>query len=398
MNALYVSHTGMTEPLGQSQVIPYLRGLSRAGWGIDIVAFEPHHATAQDIARVRDQLAGYGLQYRHMQRSPSHSLVVKAREIASALTVAAKSVAASRPRIVHARSYLPALVADALRTLVPSARFLFDCRGLLADEYADAGHWQRRSFAFHALKLAERRLMRRSDAVVLLTQRIRNWLVDDARLLPATTPVEIVPCCVDLERFQPSRDARAATRAKLEAGERFVLAYSGTLGSWYREDAMAGFFRALRNRVPALFLVISHSPTDRLEGLLQAKGIDRTDYRIVRARPHEMPGYLSGADAGVSFIQPSFSKMASSPTKIAEYLAMGLPVVMNRGVGDGDRLLPSPAIVDAGDMEASQLEDAASALLNVRGTIAARSLAEREFCLERVGVTRYRRIYERLAS
>src|SRR5687768_7432269 len=36
------------------------------------------------------------------------------------------------------------------------------------------------------------------------------------------------------------------------------------------------------------------------------------------------PSYLSAADAGLSFIKSCFSKIASSPTKNAEYLACGL--------------------------------------------------------------------------
>jgi len=40
MRILYISYDGMTDPLGQSQVIPYLIGLSQKGYVITIISCE----------------------------------------------------------------------------------------------------------------------------------------------------------------------------------------------------------------------------------------------------------------------------------------------------------------------------------------------------------------------
>ena len=40
MNAIYVSYDGALDPLGRSQVVPYLEGLSARGWSFDLVTFE----------------------------------------------------------------------------------------------------------------------------------------------------------------------------------------------------------------------------------------------------------------------------------------------------------------------------------------------------------------------
>ena len=37
---LYISYDGMTDPLGQSQVIPYLQGLTGKGYHFSLVSFE----------------------------------------------------------------------------------------------------------------------------------------------------------------------------------------------------------------------------------------------------------------------------------------------------------------------------------------------------------------------
>ena len=40
----------------------------------------------------------------------------------------------------------------------------------------------------------------------------------------------------------------------------------------------------------------------------------------------------------IYFIKPTFSKKASSPTKLGESLSLGVPVVTNKGIGDIESL------------------------------------------------------------
>src|SRR5262249_55362773 len=153
------------------------------------------------------------------------------------------------------------------------SRFLFDCRGLLGDEYVDFGHWSRDSFRYRLIKAAERRLFGAADAVVVLTDRLRRWLREEARLVGDATPLEVIPCCVDLDRFTVDDATRARARAELDAGERLVIAYSGTLGAWYCEAQMAELFANVRRRRPALFAIYSRSPSDRLRAELRKRGV-----------------------------------------------------------------------------------------------------------------------------
>ena len=48
---------------------------------------------------------------------------------------------------------------------------------------------------------------------------------------------------------------------------------------------------------------------------------------------------MAAADVGLFFIKPVFSKTASSPTKMGEMLAVGLPIVANGGVGDVEQMV-----------------------------------------------------------
>jgi glycosyltransferase involved in cell wall biosynthesis len=399
--ALYLSHTGMTEPLGQSQVLPYLRGLAQADWSIDLVAFEPASADEERIRALAASLAEQGIRYTWSRRRPTHRLVVKVADAAEAMGRALQRAAGGRPRVVHARSYLPGAVAKAVATLVPGARFVFDCRGLAGDEYLDFAHWTKEDLRYRLLKRAERVLFGRADAVVTLTHRLRDWLREQG-LTSARSLVEVIPCCADLDRFRPDPQARAAARAHLGSGDRFVLAYSGSLGSYYCDDELAVLFAALRRRVPAQLAAFTRADTTKLRAALAREGVSDADVRVEAVEPRDMPARLAGADAAASLIQPWFSKIASSPTKVAEFLGMGLPVVANRKVGDMEALIAaSPAMIDAGDLSRPALEQAAADLVqrvNPQLSIEARRLAVAEFDLHKIGVARYLRLYQTLLA
>lgn len=392
----------MTEPLGHSQVLPYVEGLARSGFRMDIVAFEPQRATADEIRAVEERLRGSGIGYYWSRRSASHSIAVKMAEATRALARLLARGLSGRPRIVHARSYLPSAVAHVAATVSPGTRFLFDVRGLLGEEYVDAGHWSAESYRYKLLKRVERRLFARADGVVVLTERHRRHLRDEACLLARETPIEVIPSCVDVGRFSSSAEARARWRHELGAGSRFVLVYAGTLGAWYREEEMVSFYAALRRRRSSCFALYTHSPTDRFLAALAAAQVPREEVVIRRVAPVEMPGALAAADAAVSFITPCFSKLGSSPTKTAEYLAMGLPTVLNRGIGDSDQLIDEvPAVIDAGGLGPEEIERAAERLgaADVDGLReSARRAAVERFSIDDVGIPRYRRLYERLVA
>jgi glycosyltransferase involved in cell wall biosynthesis len=182
-----------------------------------------------------------------------------------------------------------------------------------------------------------------------------------------------------------------------------VLVYSGSLGSYYCDDEMAVLFAAIHRRVPAQLAVFTRSPTDTLRAALAREGVPDSSVWMGAVEPSQMPAMVAAGDAAASLIQPWFSKIASSPTKTAEYLGVGMPVVANPGIGDMDRLIAaSPALVGAGRMQRDELEEAAAAVLEraARPEVReeARRLAVAEFDLEAVGVARYRHLYERLLA
>jgi len=133
---------------------------------------------------------------------------------------------------------------------------------------------------------------------------------------------------------------------------------------------------------------------------MRNRGIEEKDYTVLAATTAEVPSYLSASDAGLAFIKRCFSKLASSPTKYAEYLACGLPLIINCGIGDSDTLITREETgVLVGELTETAYRSAIAALADfvvhpeqVRRRN--REVAERLFDVRRVGVERYAHLYE----
>ena len=110
-----------------------------------------------------------------------------------------------------------------------------------------------------------------------------------------------------------------------------------------------------------------------------------------------MAKFISIFDAAVFFIIPTFSKVASSPTKQGELMAMGIPIFCNSGVGDTEWVInqyqAGNAIVIDQDMDYSKFD---FTLLNFN--VEQTKFGAKEFYGLETGVSRYLKIYNYLSS
>jgi glycosyltransferase involved in cell wall biosynthesis len=302
--------------------------------------------------------------------------------------------------MVHARSHIPATIGLALKKKF-GLKLIFDVRGLMAEEYVDAGHWRQGGLRYRLTKSVERRLFAAADGVVTLTNKIWPIINKWEGLSGREVIHEVIPCCVDLELFKFKAEDRRQRRTELGLRNRFVVVYSGSIDGWYLTEEMADFFAGLvRDRPEAHCVWLTPGKHDRIRALMTERGIAPDRYTVLAAASKDVPSYLSASDAGLAFIKNCFSKQASSPTKTGEYLACGLPIIINAGIGDSDQLiLEEKAGALIRDFTGPEYDRAATevqaSLLDVAGTRQQmREVAERLFDVQQVGSERYARLYE----
>lgn len=391
---LYLSYNGALEPIFQSQGLPYLKGLAKRKTQVVLLTFEKkedlRRTDPRDLEAIRNRLAGEEILWYWSRYHKWPPLLSTMWDASIGFIRAWRLARKYRVGLIHARGSIPASFGWPVSRIL-NKPFLFDMRGFLAEEYADGGIWKRGGVIFHLVSGLERQFLRSSASVVVLTERASAYLRQE-RLCPAEIPVTVIPCCVDLERFQRN-NGQAATRSK----EGFVLTYVGSLGTWYLLEQMLDFYRALKQRVPhASFQIVTQTRDRTLRNQLQRRGI------LVQEVPYdELPERITSARAGISFIKPAFSKMASSPVKVGEYLAAGLPVVLNPNVGDTETLIKDNRVgVVVSEFKESCYEKAIEELLDLLKEGEALSkrcqrVASAQLSLEE-GARRYQEIYESL--
>ncbi|HEY2961143.1 MAG TPA: glycosyltransferase [Pyrinomonadaceae bacterium] len=402
---LFISYNGMLEPLGQTQVLPYLRELAKRGVKFTLLSFERDKAfTAEGqrgCAELKQELQRQGIEWHWLRYHQRPSLPATLFDVWQGIRYASRLIRQNNIELVHARSHIPATIALALKRKF-GIKMIFDVRGLMAEEYVDARHWPEGGLRYRVTKATERRIFKATDAVVTLTDRIWPIIKEWDGLKGREVHHAVVPCCVDLSLFKFDEQVRTKLRTELGLGDRLTMVYSGSLDGWYLTEEMADFFASIvRRRSDAHLLWLTMGSRERVQQLMSARGIGEDSFSVCAVAPRDMPSYLVAGDVGISFIKRCFSKLASSPTKNGEYLACGLPIVINAGIGDSDQLArESDATILVEDVSEQGFDRAWSAIQHLLGDeqmkAKARQLAEKEFDLVSVGGERYARLYEAL--
>jgi len=394
----------MLEPLGQSQVLPYLRELGKLGVQFTLLSFERAAAYEPEgqkrCEELRLSLQADGIDWHRLRYHKWPSLPATIFDVAYGVRYARRLVREKQIEMVHARSHIAATIALRLKKRLHT-KMIFDLRGLLADEYVDAEHWRKGGVPYRLMKSVERSALSLADGIVTLTEKIWPLIAEWDGLRGRKVVHEVIPCCADLELFQFRAGERERRRAELGLQDRRVLVYSGSIGGWYLTEKIADLFvSVLRKDARWHLLWLTNGPAELIEKLMSARGVNPEAYTLRAVPSPEMPSYLSAADAGVAFYKPGFSRLATSPVKLTEYLACGLPVIVNAGIGDSDDLVRQSGLgaVVAGfgpDDYDQALAEIEPLLANADDTRRrARAVAERQFDVKGVGVERYARLYE----
>jgi glycosyltransferase involved in cell wall biosynthesis len=398
--SIFISIDGMCDPLGQSQVIPYLAGLADKGFHIRIVSCEKPENFKKNSEFVKKLLGKHKISWSYCFYKTRVPLLSQRGNFRHLKKLTEEELKKSpQGTLLHCRSYLPGLIGLQLRKKFKT-RLIFDMRGFWADERVEGGIWKLKNplhkQAYKYFKRKEKQMADAADHIVTLTHRakdiISGW---------SSKPVTVIPCCADTQHFHlPSGEEKRMTRSALGLHENdFVVGYLGSIGTWYMLEEMLDFFVELRKKKEnAVFFFVTPDKEEIILTAARKKKIPAKAVKIRSARRNEVPHFISAFDLGVFFIRPTFSKQGSSPTKLAELLACGIPVVTNSGIGDSDAIIKKKAcgiLVDEFSSKAYQQAVEQAEKILSKSPSFFRDIALADFSLEK-GVSAYEKIYNSL--
>ncbi len=396
-SVLYLTRNGLLEPLGQSQIFPYLKCLA-SGASITLISFEKHADLADRSANsyALFQCSEHGICWISLRFHAYPRLLAPALAILQLTFVALWQWRRNhKPDLIHARSYVPAAIALLLHRLT-NVPFIFDMRALWPEELITARRLRRGSWLHLVLLWFERRCIKEASGVVTLTQASVNYLKATYPRDLANQQIVVIPTCVDLQRFQPPSPS---------ATEQLVIGCIGTvLSGWFLIVWLRAFFEAVaRFDSTARFELISRDPKEAILAAFQPARALADRLRIQSASPAEMPTILQRHTTSVMFYAGGLtSELGRSPTRMAEVLACGRPVVANPGVGDVEQVIRQHRVgVLAAGPSPDQMDTCVTELYALLEDIdlasRCRRTAEQLFSLES-GSSAYRQLYAQILA
>lgn len=331
-NILYISLTGMTEPLGRSQVLEYLIDLNHQN-NIYLISFE-RESDLGNIDEIKALIEKYNIQWHYLIYSNKYGVLSTLSQIFKSTYLGSKLIKAKSIEIIHARSMIPATIGMILKNIY-NVKLLFDIRGFAIDEKVDGGRLKRGTFIFSLLKKLDNHLYRTSDHIITLTHKAKEILADTLNV--EDEKITVIPTCANKEIFKPM-DKIEKDRFKISLGyltEDIVIIHTGTVSGWYDFEKEVNLVNKLMKLDKNIyFLILNKQEHQFIQEIVTKCKLPKERVKITSCAFDQIYKYLNIADISLFFIKPSYSKQASAPTKFAENVACYLPSITNSGVGD----------------------------------------------------------------
>lgn len=338
-NVLYITYDGLTDPLGQSQILPYLEQLVKSGYRFTILSFEKRARYQKEVPLIQFIVERSGIDWVPLFFTAKPPVLSK---IWDRFRMQQKALELHRNKsfdLVHCRSYVAAEIGLRLKQKF-GVRMLFDMRGFWADEKVDNGQWNldkpmyRRIYGFYKKK--EKEFLLGANGIVSLTTAAKRHLLEQPQYQHLS--IEVIPCCADLQHFDykvTNEKAVNELKRKLNIleGDK-IITYLGSVGGWYMTKEMFRFFYLLLQKDSSYkMLLLTKDDPQQVQKEAAEAGIPSDRLIMTYSTREALPTFLALSSCSLFFIRNTFSKMASSPTKHAELMGMGIPVVCN-AIGD----------------------------------------------------------------
>jgi len=393
---LYITYDGILEPLGQSQVLNYLKALSLEH-KIFLLSYEKNKdlTSFSYYNSVKKECEDLNIKWVHLNYHKSSFRTYF--DIFKGVGVSFYICLKNRIDIVHSRSYLPALIALILNKSI-KRKFIFDMRGLWADEKADSGIWKKTGYLYKLVKALEKYFLINADEVISLTKSGESEIRKFAYLKDKEVNITVIRTCTDLEIFKPRKKDLINQTLNNEA---FVLGYVGSVSLWYNFSKVIFFFKKLKKVRPnSILSIVNNGEHEEIKEKLKSFSVNEDSYILESKKYKEVPSAMQNMDAGIFLLEPFYSKVASAPTKLGEFLAMGIPCLTSKNIGDVESILDEGdcgVVLSSFDDEYVEkcVKDLINLSLDLEVKQRCRNTAKKYFSLKE-GVRKYSEIYKSL--
>ena len=395
-NTLYVSYDGLSDPLGQSQIVPYLEYISKLKHNMYLITFEKKNSFINYEKKIQIFIKENKINWSKIFFPKKNNRLRRFFDLVKLFFLSFYVIKINKVEIIHIRGFLPAIPILILSYFL-NIKFIYDSRGLWVDERIDNGSLNNKKFIdkliYKVLKKIENKIFLRSNAIIVLTRKAKRILKKNNLL---TEPI-IIPCCADYKHFNAVNNQLVINNFKKKFKIPFnkkIILYSGSTRGVYLFRDMLKFFNCFNKYNDKFIFLVVTNDYDYSNKII--KSFKNPNVYLMQGLRHEMPLFYSISDFMLCFIKPSYARQCSSPTKIAEAFASNLPIISNKGVGDIDLIVRKfnlGFLVDLDNKNATK--SAAKNLINIMSEFSnIRDKSKKYFDLE-VAISKYKQVYSR---
>ena len=135
-NTLYITFDGLSDPLGQSQILPYVCGLASKGYHINILSCEKTDRLEREKEGILKKISELPIHWQCIMYLEEGSAYSRFLYVQRLQAMAKAMIAEKKICLIHCRSYIASLVGLNLK-INHNIPFVFDMRGFWADERLD---------------------------------------------------------------------------------------------------------------------------------------------------------------------------------------------------------------------------------------------------------------------
>ncbi len=334
---LYLSYDGLTDPLGQSQILAYTSRINKEkGIEYDIISFDKPENFEKNGKRVREILKTTSIQWHSLQYHKSPPILSTVYDLREGWKKIKELYKKNHYDVVHCRGYMSAILGQKVKKKY-GTKFIFDMRGWWPDEKLESGLWEPAIFkpVYNYFKRKEKQFFEESDISVSLTYAGKKEIVQNFH--QNENKIGVIPTCVDFDVFKTfDENTRNSIRTELDIPlDAYVVIYSGSIGANYPPKDIIKMFLAIPFNQKKYLLILSKDDKNLILNAAKEMNVN-INIRFASAEYNGVHQYLHASDIGIILYKMAFSTIGRSPTKLGEYWACGIPAISLKGIGDLD--------------------------------------------------------------
>jgi|1048.fasta_scaffold41898_2 glycosyltransferase involved in cell wall biosynthesis len=367
MHVTYLSIDSIDEGIGQSQILQLIKKIVKSGIKVKLVSFEKKQVRQDLITEL--ELIGIEWQYFPFDDNFFFGTFKRLRILVKCIC---------NTDVVHARGDIPALAA----LLSRKAPVLWDIRGMWSEQRIIIESNIIKKIVFRMFILLRRIMLNRVDSITTLSSVHDNYLIDKYGRVPLNR--NVISTCVETEKFEIIKNMP----------KKVNILISGTYNNYYDRESTSTFINEFSKKIENTIIWARPQETSEIN-------IGDLEYSIINATYEQMPQIIADSSFGVAICKNTngVASLGVMPTKIAEFLACGRPVVISENMGDYDKLLSEykAGVVLRKGNESEAVDEIIKLISDQKTSANCRKLASDHFDLN-MGVKKYISLYTSLLN